>query len=44
MPVWLLPHQQRTGDIVLVDSTDFAELFGGTASLGSSWRDLALMQ
>ena len=34
---------QRVGDIVLVDSTNFTTLFGGTDSLMSFWRNLALM-
>ena len=32
------------GDIVLVDSTNFTTLFGGTESLENFWRNLALMK
>jgi hypothetical protein len=38
------PHDQRAGDIVLVDSTNFTTLFGGTASLENFWRNLAAMR
>ena len=31
--LWMPPNQQRAGDIVLVDSTNFTTLFGGTESL-----------
>ena len=31
--LWMPPNQQRAGDIVLVDSTNFTTLFGGTDSL-----------
>jgi hypothetical protein len=37
------PNEQRAGDIVLVDSTNFTTLFGGTESLENFWRNLALM-
>jgi len=42
--LWMPPNQERTGDIVLVDSTNFTTLFGGTESLQSFWRNLALMR
>jgi hypothetical protein len=42
--LWMPPNQQRAGDIVLVDSTNFTTLFGGTDSLTSFWRNLALMK
>jgi len=42
--LWMPPDQQRAGDIVLVDSTNFTTLFGGTDSLTSFWRNLALMK
>ena len=37
--LWMPPNQQRAGDMVLVDSTNFTTLFGGTDSLASFWRD-----
>jgi len=42
--LWMPPNQQRAGDIVLVDSTNFTTLFGGTDSLANFWRNLALMK
>lgn len=42
--LWMPPNQQRAGDIVLVDSTNFTTLFGGTESLENFWRNLALMR
>ena len=30
--LWMPPNEQRAGDIVLVDSTNFTTLFGGTRS------------
>ena len=42
--LWMLPNEQRPGDIVLVDSTNFTTLFGGTDSLVNFWRNLALMK
>jgi hypothetical protein len=41
--LWMPPNEQRAGDIVLVDSTNFTTLFGGTDSLQNFWRNLALM-
>jgi hypothetical protein len=38
------PNEERAGDIVLVDSTNFTTLFGGTDSLTNFWRNLALMR
>ena len=40
----MAPNEQRAGDIVLVDSTNFTTLFGGTDSLENFWRNLALMK
>ena len=37
-------QEQRAGDIVLVDSTHFTTLFGGTESLKNFWRNLAAMR
>jgi hypothetical protein len=37
------PAGQRAGDIVLVDSTNFTTLFGGTDSLKNFWHNLAAM-
>ena len=42
--LWMPPTNQRAGDIVLVDSTNFTTLFGGTDSLENFWRNLALMK
>jgi hypothetical protein len=42
--LWMPSNEQRTGDIVLVDSTNFTTLFGGTESLANFWRNLALMR
>ena len=41
--LWMPPREQRAGDIVLVDSTNFTTLFGGTKSLENFWRNLAAM-
>ncbi len=37
------PADQRAGDIVLIDSTHFTTLFGGTDGLKSLWHNLATM-
>src|SRR6185312_1117619 len=42
--LWMPPNQQRSGDIVLVDSTNFTTLFGGTESLQNLWKNFALMK
>ena len=41
--LWMPPDEKRAGDIILVDSTHFTTLFGGTESLEHFWRNLALM-
>jgi hypothetical protein len=41
--LWMPPSTQRPGNIVLVDSTNFTTLFGGTDSLQNFWRNLASM-
>lgn len=41
--LWLPPDNQRAGDIVMVDSTNFTTLFGGTESLENFWKNLATM-
>ena len=41
--LWLPPNDNRAGDIVIVDSTHFTTLFGGTESLKNFWRNLALL-
>jgi len=41
--LWMPPNEQRAGNIVLVDSTNFTTLFGGTESLQNFWRNFALM-
>jgi hypothetical protein len=42
--LWMPPSNQRPGDILLVDSTNFTTLFGGTDSLMHFWRNLASMK
>ena len=42
--IWMPPSGQRSGDIVLVDSTNFTTLFGGTDSLKNLWHNLATMK
>ncbi len=41
--LWLPPAGHRAGDIVMVDSTNFTTLFGGTDSLKNFWKNLATM-
>jgi hypothetical protein len=41
--LWMPPNTQRSGNIVLVDSTNFTTLFGGTESLANFWHNLASM-
>jgi len=41
--LWMPPEGERAGDILLVDSTHFTTLFGGTESLERFWRNLAGM-
>ncbi|MEV6138533.1 hypothetical protein AB0L63_21205 [Nocardia sp. NPDC051990] len=42
--IWMPPNGERTGDIVLIDSTNFTTLFGGTDSLEHLWHNLAAMR
>lgn len=42
--LWMPPLAERAGDILLVDSTHFTTLFGGTESLSNFWRNLARMR
>ncbi|OBK26075.1 hypothetical protein [Mycobacterium asiaticum] len=42
--IWLPPEGTRAGDIVLIDSTHFTTLFGGTESLRNLWRNFATMR
>jgi hypothetical protein len=42
--IWLPPTGERAGDIVLIDSTNFTTLFGGTDSLKNFWHNLATMK
>lgn len=42
--IWMPPDGTRAGDIVLIDSTNFTTLFGGTDSLQNLWRNLAVMK
>lgn len=41
--LWLPPSGERAGDIVMVDSTNFTTLFGGTDSLKNFWKNVATM-
>lgn len=41
--IWMPPTGDRAGDIVLVDSTHFTTLFGGTDSLRHLWHNLVTM-
>jgi len=41
--LWLPPAGTRAGDILMVDSTNFTTLFGGTESLQNFWKNLATM-
>ena len=41
--LWLPPNDLRVGDIVMVDSTNFTTLFGGTQSLQNFWHNIATM-
>lgn len=41
--IWMPPADKRPGHILLVDSTIFTTLFGGTDSLTKFWRNFALM-
>lgn len=42
--LWMPPKDKRAGDILLIDSTHFTTLFGGTDSLENFWRNLAQMK
>ena len=42
--IWMPPLGERAGDILLVDSTNFTTLFGGTESLKNFWHNLATMK
>lgn len=42
--LWLPPSGSRGGDILMVDSTNFTTLFGGTDSLQRFWRNLVRMK
>jgi hypothetical protein len=42
--LWMPPTDQRAGDILLIDSTNFMTLFGGTDSLKTFWHNLATMK
>ena len=41
--LWMPPDDKRAGDILLMDSTHFTTLFGGTDSLENFWKNLATM-
>jgi hypothetical protein len=38
--LWMPPKGKRAGDILMVDSTNFTTLFGGTESLANFWKNL----
>ena len=42
--IWMPPAGPRAGDIVMIDSTNFTTLFGGTDSLKNLWHNLATMR
>ncbi len=42
--LWMPPQGKRAGDILLIDSTHFTTLFGGTESLSNLLRNLARMR
>ena len=42
--IWMPPAGERAGDILVVDSTHFTTLFGGTDSLKSFWHNLVKMR
>ncbi|MGJ0507743.1 MAG: hypothetical protein ACR652_11560 [Methylocystis sp.] len=42
--LWMPPKEERGGDIVLVDSTNFTTLFSGDESLKHFWYNLAAMK
>jgi hypothetical protein len=42
--LWMPPKEQRSGNLLLIDSTHFTTLFGGTDSLENLWRNLAMMR
>ena len=41
--IWMPPKGERTGHILMADSTIFTTLFGGTDSLEHFWRNIATM-
>jgi hypothetical protein len=41
--IWMPPHGERAGDILLADSTIFTTLFGGVESLETFWKNFAMM-
>jgi hypothetical protein len=42
--LWMPPAGKRAGDILVMDSTHFTTLFGGTDSLKAFWSNLAAMR
>jgi hypothetical protein len=42
--IWMPPSSGRAGNIILVDSTNFTTLFGGTESLKNLWYNLATVK
>jgi len=41
--LWMPPGGKRGGRILLVDSTNFTTLFGGTERLARFWNNMAKM-
>jgi hypothetical protein len=41
--LWMPPAGRCAGDVVIIDSTHFTTLFGGTESLKALWKNLAAM-
>jgi hypothetical protein len=41
--IWMPPHGECAGDILLADSTIFTTLFGGVESLETFWKNFATM-
>jgi hypothetical protein len=41
--IWMPPNNQRGGNILLADLTNFTTLFGGVESLATFWKNLATM-
>jgi hypothetical protein len=42
--LWMPPAGRCAGDVVIIDSTHFTTLFGGTESIKALWKNLAAMR